>query len=83
MTRPTLTPLFEARAVAIVGASADPGKMGGSVLANLRAGGFVGRIVPVNVRRTEVQGIAAVVDINPLVAAADGATTLDVRGVLA
>jgi acetyltransferase len=56
----SLVPLFEARAVAIIGASADPTKVGGSVLANLRAGGFSGRIVPVNRCRTEVQGLAAV-----------------------
>ena len=59
MTAPALAALFEARAVAIVGASADPTKVGGSVLANLRAGGFPGRIVPINRCRAEVQGLAA------------------------
>jgi acetyltransferase len=58
--RPTLAPLFAPRAVAVVGASADPAKIGGSVLANLRAGGFAGRIVPVNRARATVQGLAAV-----------------------
>ncbi len=60
MSRPPLTPLFDPRAVAIVGASADPAKVGGSVLANLRASGFAGRVVPVNCRRPEIQGLAAV-----------------------
>jgi acetyltransferase len=60
MTRPSLATLFDANAVAIVGASADPAKVGGSVLANLRAGGFAGRIVPVNRCRSEVQGLPAV-----------------------
>ncbi len=56
----TLAPFLEARAVAVIGASADPSKVGGSVLANLRAGGFAGRLVPVNVSRSTVQGLAAV-----------------------
>lgn len=60
MSRPPLTPFFEARAVAVVGASNDPAKVGGAVLANLRAGGFPGRIVPVNVARRSVQGLPAV-----------------------
>ena len=60
MTRPGLTPFFDARAVAVIGASADPSKVGGSVLANLRAGGFPGRLFAVNATRPVVQGIAAV-----------------------
>ena len=60
IARASLATLFAPRAVAVVGASADPAKVGGSVLANLRAGGFAGRVVPVNCARTEVQGLAAV-----------------------
>ena len=60
VTRPGLAPFFDARAVAVVGASADPSKVGGSVLANLQAAGFAGRLVPVNRRRTVVQGLPAV-----------------------
>jgi acetyltransferase len=60
MTRPGLTPFFEARAVAVIGASADPSKVGGSVLANLKAGGFAGRLVAVNTTRPVVQGLPAV-----------------------
>ena len=60
MTRPPLTPFFETRSVAVVGASADPSKVGGSVLANLRAAGFPGPIVPVNATRKVVQGLPAI-----------------------
>ena len=56
----SLAPFFDARSVAVIGASADPSKVGGSVLANLRAGGFAGRLVPVNATRAVVQGLAAV-----------------------
>lgn len=51
---------FDPKSVAVVGASADPSKVGGSVLANLRAGGFAGRIIPVNPKRDVVQGLLAV-----------------------
>lgn len=60
MTRPGLRPFFEARAVAVIGASADPAKVGGSVLANLKAAGFPGRLVAVNAGRALVQGLPAV-----------------------
>ena len=60
MTRPGLDAFFAPRAVAVIGASADPSKVGGSVLANLRAGGFPGRLVAVNNSRSVVQGLAAV-----------------------
>jgi acetyltransferase len=52
--------ILDATAVAVIGASDDPAKVGGSVLANLVAGGFEGRIVPVNARSRVVQGLAAV-----------------------
>ena len=64
-----LRPFFDARAVAVIGASADPSKVGGSVLANLVAGGFTGRLVPVNAGRSTVQGLKAVpsiVDADPV-----------------
>ncbi|HEX9818421.1 MAG TPA: acetate--CoA ligase family protein [Methylomirabilota bacterium] len=60
MTRPGLGPFFDARSVAVIGASGDPAKVGGSVLANLRAGGFPGRLVAVNAARPVVQGLPAV-----------------------
>jgi ATP-grasp domain/CoA binding domain len=44
--------------VAVIGASADPSKVGGSVLANLKAGGFPGRLVAVNAARSVVQGLS-------------------------
>src|SRR5690242_8102213 len=55
-----LAALFNARSVAVIGASTDPSKVGGSVVANLRAAGFTGRLVPVNAARATVQGMPAV-----------------------
>ncbi len=50
--------LFEPRGVAVVGASANPAKIGFQVVNNLRAGGYQGRIFPVNPRGGEILGLA-------------------------
>ena len=42
MTPASLHPFFAPRSVAVIGASRDPSKVGGSVLANLRSAGFAG-----------------------------------------
>ena len=55
-----LDPLLTPDTVAVIGASRNPLKVGGSVIANLRSGKFGGRIVPVNARADSVQGFAAV-----------------------
>ena len=56
---PDLTSLFAPRAVAVVGASDDPLKWGGSLLLNLIDGGFSGAIYPVNRRGGIVCGLPA------------------------
>src|SRR5215475_8432540 len=60
VSRPPLDSLFAPRSVAVIGASRDPSKVGGSVLANLRSGGFEGRVIPINPQATTVQGLATV-----------------------
>lgn len=74
MTRPTLAPFLDPSSVAVIGASRDPSKVGGSVLANLRAARFAGRIVPINAHADMVQGIRSV----PSILAAEGAVDLAV-----
>ncbi len=49
--------LFEPECVAVIGASADPAKLGGQVLIALANGGFRGRVYPVNPTRREVFGL--------------------------
>lgn len=56
-TAQSMVRVLEPRSVAIVGASRDPGKIGGAILANLRAGGFRGPIYPVSTSAAEVQGL--------------------------
>jgi acetyltransferase len=68
---------FAPTSVAVVGASRDPSKVGGSVLANLRAAGFDGRIWPVNARASTVQGLPAA----PALLAVEGAVDLAVIAV--
>jgi acetyltransferase len=75
--RGSLTSFFAPRSVAVIGASRDPSKVGGSVLANLRAAGFEGRILPVNPQAAEVQGLPAI----PSLRAADGPVDLAVIAV--
>jgi acetyl coenzyme A synthetase (ADP forming)-like protein len=53
----TLQTLFSPSTVAVIGASATPEKVGHAVLANLLAGGFEGKIVPVNPSSDEILGI--------------------------
>ncbi len=60
MTPSPLAPFFAPRSVAVIGASRDPSKVGGSVLANLRSAGFDGRLIAVNPHAALVQGVEAV-----------------------
>lgn len=59
MSDRSLAPFLAPASVAVIGASRDPYKVGGSVVANLRSAGFRGRIIPVNSRADSVQGLPA------------------------
>jgi acyl-CoA synthetase (NDP forming) len=54
---PALRAMLEARTVAIVGASAQPGSFGAELLRQMRVGGFDGTIYLVNPRYTEIDGL--------------------------
>jgi len=51
-----LDALLRPDAIAVIGASRSPGKVGHEILANLIKGGFAGEIVPINPTATEVLG---------------------------
>ncbi len=57
--RRDLEAVFEPRSVAVIGASEDATKWGGSVLRNLIDGGFAGTLYPVNGRGGSVLGLPA------------------------
>jgi acetyl coenzyme A synthetase (ADP forming)-like protein len=67
----SLAAFFAPRSVAVIGASRDPSKVGGSVLANLKAAGFAGRVMPVNPGASTVQGLPAVPSVGDLEEAVD------------
>lgn len=67
----TLTPMLEPRSVAILGASDNPGRIGGRALSFMRARPFRGEVYPVNLQRSIVQGTPAYPDVASLPAAPD------------
>ncbi|MNX34810.1 succinyl-CoA synthetase subunit alpha [compost metagenome] len=63
---PTLTRLLTPRSIAIVGASATPGKIGAMPVSLLRQHGYDGRILPINPRADSIQGLPAAPDLAAL-----------------
>ncbi|MBL7076419.1 MAG: acetate--CoA ligase family protein [Kiritimatiellae bacterium] len=58
-----LEALLKPDAVAVIGASKSPGKVGHEILANLVEGGYEGEIVPINPTSTEVLGLPCYPDL--------------------
>ncbi len=57
--RDALDRMFRPRSVAVVGASATPSKIGGVPVDYLKSLGFQGRVIPVNPKADEIQGLPA------------------------
>ena len=55
----SLRPFFEPRAIAVIGANRQPGRIGSEVLRNLREGGFTGGIAPVHPDADTIGGLPA------------------------
>ena len=55
----SLRPFFEPRCIAVIGANAQPGRIGSEVFRNLRESGFTGMVVPVHPSAETVGGIRA------------------------
>jgi acyl-CoA synthetase (NDP forming) len=51
--------IFHPKAVAVIGASAETGKIGNSVMKNLINGGYKGTIVPVHPKNPDILGVQA------------------------
>ena len=66
-----LLPFVEPRSVAVVGASASPGKAGHELLRNLLANGYGGKIYPVNPKSSEILGLRVYPTVAALPEAAD------------
>ena len=54
MNKEAITKLLQPKSIAVVGASAQPGKIGYTVIENLIKGGYKGKIYPVNPTATEI-----------------------------
>jgi len=65
--------LMAPQSVAIIGASADPSRIGGRPIATMLRAGFKGTIYPVNPNRTEIQGLKAYASVADLPAVPDAA----------
>ena len=52
-----LSPIFEPKSVALIGASNNPAKYGWIILANIIANGYTGRIYPINPREDKIWGL--------------------------
>jgi len=52
-----LNKMLRPKSVAVVGASATPGKIGYSVISNLLKDGYKGKIYPINPKETEILGV--------------------------
>lgn len=55
----SLTSLFEAQSVAVVGASNDPHKLGGRPIAYMKRLGYAGQLIPINPKSNIIQGLPA------------------------
>jgi acetyl coenzyme A synthetase (ADP forming)-like protein len=62
----TMNHLMRPRAIAVIGASDQAGKIGNSVMRNLVDGGFPGEIYPVNPKAGEIMGKQAYADVDDL-----------------
>jgi acyl-CoA synthetase (NDP forming) len=59
MSKANLKRMFEAKSVAIIGASGDPTRIGGRPVRMIQDMGFKGELYPINPNRDEVQGLKA------------------------
>lgn len=67
----SLDPVISPRSIAIIGASDEPGRIGGRPIAYMKERGFKGAIYPVNPKRATVQGLTAYPDVASLPAVPD------------
>lgn len=58
--------MFNARSVAVVGASAKAGKTGHTILKNIIGGGYTGKIYPINPKADEILGVKCLSDLSEI-----------------
>jgi len=73
MNNPALDAILTPKSVAVVGASATPGKIGYTVVKNLIKDGYQGKIFPINPTATEILGLKVYASINDVPEVIDAA----------
>lgn len=71
MQQRALQAFFAPRTVAVIGASATQGKIGNTVVSNMLAAGFKGRLYPVNPKGGEIEGLSVARTVGDLPAGID------------
>jgi len=68
-----LDKMLRPKSVAVIGASATPGKIGYTVIKNLQDGGYKGKIFPINNNTPEILGLKAYVNVTDVPGEVDSA----------
>ncbi|MFH1502014.1 MAG: acetate--CoA ligase family protein [Candidatus Eisenbacteria bacterium] len=68
---PDIRRLFRPRSVAVIGASHDESKIGHKILSNILAGGYEGRVYPVNPKGGEILGLPVATSMDDVEAGVD------------
>jgi len=66
IAKDTLHAFFYPETVAVIGASSSPGKVGHTIVTNMIEAGFKGKILPVNPKGGEIEGLTVTTDIADL-----------------
>ncbi len=66
-----LDKLFHPEAIAVIGASEQPGRIGTALMGNLIRGGFTGRLLPVNPKYPQIMGLPVASSVGQLDAVVD------------
>lgn len=73
MDKKELNKMLRPKSVAVIGASATPGKIGYSVIKNLLKDGYKGKIYPINQKESEILGIKCYAEIKDVPGEVDSA----------
>ncbi|HLN93564.1 MAG TPA: CoA-binding protein, partial [Thermoanaerobaculia bacterium] len=72
----SLQPLFRPNRLAVIGASAKPGKLGFTIFKNILDAGFSGPVIPVNFRGETILGVPSVKSIGEIPSGTDLAVVI-------
>lgn len=68
---PNLAPLLKPQSIAVIGASEQPGNLGGVAISLMQKFGYAGEILPVHPKQAAVHGLSSVANVSDLAEPAD------------